>query len=319
VGLDSFGQSCSCTLSNFKWTVGGTTFQSWSPTTPAFPNATPPTAANPSASYYDPGPGPLTNPTAHWYWNDPNQATETVSCTATVTPPTGQGAAFPVTATRKVSVQLPAWTATGTGGYMQVNTANPDVTGTIALYAGPSAGQQSGMNWSANVFSSALFTSGTLVLVQTATPSRSYITYTGVGVPGVTHTDPENGKLGLDTRYPYHWNTYGSYSPPALPVPYTTYDDPWQVLNGIASIVLQDQFSDYLMFMPPGSDSQLVPLATFAWGTNGSATIPTTGNWADYVKQNGSDKAGTVSPASQPFTASNGFPSWAQIDVYPSF
>jgi hypothetical protein len=74
-----------CTVSNYTWSVSGATFQSWNPT-------------------FIGGPGPLTNPTAHWYWNDPSQTIETVTCTATVTPPGGDGAPFPVTVTQLVTV-----------------------------------------------------------------------------------------------------------------------------------------------------------------------------------------------------------------------
>ena len=130
----------------YNWSVSGTTFQTWSNTTPANPNATPPTLANPNASYFVGGPGPLTNATAHWYWNDlgPKPKAETVTCAATMTPPAGQGAAFTVTVTKTVYVQTPAFTADGTGGYMQVNTRAPLQNGLISLYAGPSAGQAGG-------------------------------------------------------------------------------------------------------------------------------------------------------------------------------
>ncbi len=309
----------------YNWSVSGNTFQSWSPTTPSNPNATPPTPANPNASSYVPGSGPLTNATAHWYWNDPANKSETVKCTVTLTPPAGQGAAFSVTVTKNVSVQVPAWTASEIGGYVQVNSHCPNYTGN-AFYAGPTAterasGQVGGMNWSANVMSSALFASGTLTLVQLVTPQLSYVTNTGVSVPGVTHNDPENGLYGLDTRYPYTWETQGSYQPPYTPVPYTTSDSPFiGTLNSITSTGMTHLFVDYLLFLPPGSDSKLVPLATNSWSTNGNATIPSTNNWSDYATQHGSDSAGTVSPAtSTPFTAGNAFPSWTRINVFPSF
>jgi hypothetical protein len=322
------GQGCGASISGlpggtgwgtpvYAWSVSGTAFQQWSPTTPAIGTA----PANPNASYYVGGYGPSTNPTAKWYWNDPNNASETVSCTVTLTPPAGQGNQFSVTATKTVAVQVPGWYATGTGGRMQVNTGGEGQNGAISLYAGPSGGQAYGMNWLANVMSSTLFTSGTLQLVQTVIPSMSYVTYTGVGVPGVTHPDPENGKFGLDTRAFVGWATQGSYQPPSTPVAYASHDDPSIGLSsGVASAMMQHQFTDTLMFQPPGSDTQLVPLGTFGWSTNGGATVPTTDNWADYAMQNGSDAAGTVSPAaSTSFTAGNTFPSWTRINVFPNF
>ena len=324
------GQGCKASLSvpsglnvnsqSYQWSVSGTKFQQWSSTTPALLNANPPTQANSQASYEVDGPGPLTNPTAHWYWNDPSSATEQVTCTVTATPSSGHGSAVTVTATQNVAVQLPGWNATGTGGYMRVNTGAPGQNGAYALYAGPNAGQAGGINWSANVMSSALFTSGTLELVQTVIPNASYVFNTGVGVPGSTHYDPENGKNGLDSLYPYGWASYGSYAPPANPVPYTAYDIPSLGLSNATSATMQHQFTDTLMYMPPGGDSQWVPLGTFGWSTNGSASIPNSGNWATYPTQNGTDSAGTVNlTAGIKFAPSNTFPSWARINVFPTF
>ena len=98
------------------------------------------------------------------------------------------------------------------------------------------------------------------------------------------------------------------------------FDEPTAPLsNSIGSITIKHQFVDYLMYIPPGS-SQVVPLATLTWSTNGNAVIPGTGNWADYAKQNGSDSAGTVSPTRQTnFTPVNTFPAWIRIDVFPNF
>ena len=216
-------------------------------------------------------------------------------------------------------MQVPGGFGYETGGYMQVNTNAPKFNGAIAFYAGPSSGQAGGMNWTANVMSSALFASGTIELVQVVTPNASYVNYTGVGVPGRTYNDPENGMFGLDTSYPYAWAATGSYQPPYNPVAYMTNDNPAIGLSSsFASVAMKHQFTDYIMFQPPGS-SEWVPLGTASWGTNGSATVPTTDNWGDYVKQNGSDAAGTVIPTAQtPFTQGNTFPSWARVNVFPN-
>jgi len=74
------------------------------------------------------------------------------------------------------------------------------------------------------------------------------------------------------------------------------------------------------MYLPPGSDVQWVPLAAFAWSTNGSATIPVSGKWSDYVLENFSDSAGTVTPSAMtPFKPWNTHPSWTQIDASNPF
>ncbi len=94
-------------------------------------------------------------------------------------------------------------------------------------------------------------------------------------MPGATRSDPENGMFGLDTRSPYGWVTTGGSSSVMGPQ-YTAYDAPSLGLNIATSATMQHQFTDYLMFAPPGS-SQLVPLGTATWSTNGSATIPGVG------------------------------------------
>jgi hypothetical protein len=86
------GQKCSPTmtvspsgysLSNYQWSVTGTTFQSWT------------VSADQSYTTEVDGPGPLNGPNTtstppipgpSWYWNDASSTTETITCTATVTP-----------------------------------------------------------------------------------------------------------------------------------------------------------------------------------------------------------------------------------------
>ena len=313
VGTNQSGASFAGTLSNFRWSVSGTTFESWSPTTPAFPNASPPTQANSQASYYS-GVIPATSST-QWYWNDLIAAKETVSCTVTVTPPAGQGNSFSltVTAPKQVNVQVPAWKATGTGGYMQVNANCDGINPTISLYAGPTKGTSyvGGMNFALTVYTpqTPAFGNGQIELVQIITPNYTYVTNTS---PPQNHAFPQNNMKGLDAAYPYksfstpETNEDDPTDSPNIPLPSTT-----------ASATLQGTFTDYLMYEPPNS-SQFVPLATFTWSANGTASS-STGDWAHYKGPTGTDAVGgTVSDpnTATPFTADKGgtdFPSWTQI------
>ena len=311
-----------CTVSNYQWSVSGTTFQDWEPTTPKIGTA----PANPQASYFLGGSGPLTNPTAHWYWNDPNQTTETVTCTATVTPSAGQGAAFPVTTTQKVSVQLPTWTATGTGGYVQVNTKAPRDPN-YEVWVGPlvSNGKNSGMDWKASVFTPTTpsFGTGSLEIVQLVTPNESWTLNT---VPPQSQSSPDNNITELDGTCPYGAVVAESAQPmmdgdnPGIPL-----------TSGSTTIRTsatdKDSFIDYLLYMPPvpaTTDSNFpacrwITLAQFDWSINGSAKIPGTGKWSDYVTQNHSDAAipSTVTPSgTAPFAGVVGpdfFPSWTRV------
>lgn len=279
------------TLSNWQWTVSGTTFEDWGPSSPLYPNA----------SYFIGGPGPLTNPTAHWYWNDSQQAQETVSCTATCSPPPNLGQPFTVTSMQNVSVYVPGWTATGTGTYMQVNTKAPQ---------DPEYELWGNMSWDATVATPTMpaFGQGTLELVQIVTPNDSYTTY---AQPVQNRSDPINGITGLDTQYPV--------SSAIESVPYADGDSPGLPLTSSGSTVagsakFQPTFIDYLMYLPPGSDVKWIPIAAFPWSTSGNATVPISGNWSDYVRQNLSDSAGTITPSTATsFKPWNIHPSWTRV------
>jgi len=315
------GQHCSaslngipagCTVSNYQWSVSGNTFQTWSADTPAVGS----NPYNPDASYYVGGPGPLTNPTARWYWNDlaantNGPAHETVSCTLTITPPAGQGAAFAVTATRKVTVYWPLWTAFGVGGTMVVSNGYPN-NGDYWLYAGPTpgSGETGGMDWYAIVSppdpNPAAFGAGSLQIVQLVIPGMIF-----TSTDGDKYNWSTNGQEGLDTSYPYGWvttsPTYFSRDSPGIdlshPLPGTL----------AYSGGLQDQFEDYLLYFAPGS-AQCVPLGRFVWSTAGSATIPFQNGNLDWAFWPGTS-AGTVTPSGTPsrnFVPNNSFPMWTQ-------
>lgn len=195
---------------------------------------------------------------------------------------------------------------------MQVNTSAPNQKGAICFYAGPTAGQKGGMNFTATSTTPPLFGPGTVELVQIITPIEDYMTN---AVPSVKVPDPEDSKIGLDTHYPKTGPVYVEGGQP-----YQTNDSPaFGLANDVKSIVMQHSVTDYLMYEPPGS-TQFVPLATFSWSTNGSATIPPSNNWADYATTHGSDSAGTVTPSSQTnFQVGNTFPSWTRVNVFPGF
>jgi hypothetical protein len=298
-------------IPTYSWDVTGTTFQVWSNTTPETLQG----PANPQASHYVSGPGLLSLPTASWYWNDlgPTSKPETVSCSVTLTPPTGQGSAFTVSPSQTTTVMMPDFTGTGTAGYMQVNTSAPGDSN-YELWAGPTApmissGMTGGMSWDLSVTTppSPAFGLGNLELVQIVTP---YLTYSANG--GATQTYSPG--TGLDGEYPYAQGQ-------ELSGHLMNSDSPGMGLINMFFTVTQATFTpgftDYLMYEPPNS-TQFVPVGIFVWSTSGSAALPAAPNnsWSQYSTMHGgdpADAAGTVNAPNVDFVQTNSFPSWTQI------
>ena len=149
----------------YSWSVSGTTFQSWT------------VSSDQSHTTEADGPGPTNVASPGWYWNDNlgsnGQKVEQVTCTATVTPPTGQGAAFSVTTTQPVTVWVPIWTGTGMGGAVYVA---PSGSSYLLEAADNSTSGKNGMTWLLTVASPnpSLFGDGTVSMVQLVIPGRSF-------------------------------------------------------------------------------------------------------------------------------------------------
>jgi len=244
-----------CTVSNYQWKVSGTTFQSWSGTS--------------SASSYVDGPGPLTNPTAHWYWNDLQPTTkETVSCTATVTPPAGEGSPFTVTATKQVHVMVPPHTVTPVIGQVQLNAFRPRAGGNSWLYAGPdliNSRSANGFDWYVSVTTPSLFGGGGLwESVQIITVGRSRTPNNGSAQSSLY-----SGQTGLDQTCPYG-STHAADGTTSREG-----DSPgYSVENTYQAYSAGESFVDYILYCPPGNDSAWVPLYKLAWNWSANASRP---------------------------------------------
>jgi len=133
------------------------------------------------------------------------------------------------------------------------------------------------------------------------------------------------GYMQVNTYDPaYPITDYALYAGPTLAMDYNNQPGGINVTAyNVKSATQKHQFVDYLLYQPPGSNSQWITLAQFNWSVNGSATLPTTGNWADFAGQNGSDAVGTVTPnTTTQFTSVYGpnfFVSWTRINVFPNF
>ena len=290
------GQQCTASLSglpavfapggslqnnvSYSWAVSGTAFHEWRQTTPQVGNNFP----NPNASFYDPitgqpslpTPNQLTLPTPQWHWNDPMANGEKVTCTATLTPPSGQGSAITITVSpQTVNVQVPAFSASNTVGKGYVGPYNDSTT--LSLYVGPTPPliadkKMQGSTWRTSVTMPAspnYSGAGYFGYAQLATPGE-YVTINGVEIS----SDATDEGEGLDNIFPYQLTNIPARFT-ADSTPYDSGDSPALSLNASFSAVrLRDSFKVYLMFMPPGTGSNWVPLAEGEWATYASSANP---------------------------------------------
>lgn len=258
------GQGCTATVtgatsgSTYQWSVTGTTFQSWT--------------ASASSAVLSSGPGPLTGSSAHWYWNDAAATVEKVACNVTLA-----GQSSPIIVQGLVIVRVPTVSAAnnlGVGYVGPYNSAAP-----VSVFASPSAlmrnlGYADGSTWvtSVSLPTTAAFSgTGKWGYAQIITPGEYLIADDGTKYPG-------NTTVGLDGGFPYRASTH-----PTDGLPYNDGDSPaLPTADTFKSVQLTDFFKTYLMFQPPGSDVQWVPLQESDWSTNFNASRPSTGHWTDF-------------------------------------
>ena len=288
------GQGCTASLSGlpsipgatitYNWAVTGHTFQSWNGTS----GTTPVKAVL--------GFGAPANPTAHWYWSD-QQNTQNVTCTATVTPPSGQGSSFTITPVQSVLVNVPTADAKNFTGVGHIGLYHSG-SSQLSMLADPTALMQNsnrnfGSTWETSVLLKTPFTGspGKWGYAQIITPGEYLTTEDGILTPSPYTT----GKEYLDGAFPYKVpkdptdqpthltdsisrNIYNNGDSPALPL-YDLYKEG----------TLTDYFGTYLMFLPPAApsaaisnDVQWVPLQKSKWNTNLHAYRPDSGLWSDF-------------------------------------
>ena len=146
------GQQCSAKLNgipsgctaSLQWTATGNTLQGW---TGVFAGNTA-TISGP-ANPYTWSQASLTAAGSVWYWSD-TAGSKTVTCTATVTPPSGQGNPFTVTATQTVILDVPTPNEMDTANPPRIDSLYPPVTGP-ALWAGSTVANHNGSQWNDSV------------------------------------------------------------------------------------------------------------------------------------------------------------------------
>ena len=91
-----------------------------------------------------------------------------------------------------------------------------------------------------------------------------------------------NGHNGLDGSYPYL--NRGTPSPTPWAADGVTFhyfeDRPGSSIDWLTSCSLSNSFSTYMMYLPPGSGSQFVPIHKLEWHSAGTATLLGGSVWA---------------------------------------
>ena len=284
------GQGARASLSggnftSYSWTIPGDTFKSWGLSADeSHGQTTYLSAADTSA------------PSPHWFWKK-DQADATVSCNAQVLMPDGTSQS--VSAEKKVQVLKPSYFFGPNVGYTVVK---PDVS----LNCGDDAKQVSGIKWTAAVGTPDLFVgngTGTWRFLQLCSLDRLQYTFFSP-LPSTVQTDG----LVLDaggggSGFPYQ----GTYAADSTA---TNQNKNWEDDNpdigmiwGCNYISSNDSFKTYLMYSPPGTDVQWVPLAVLSWAWCSSSSKSITNVWSQPTP-------GVYADGSQPTSQ---HPEWTNI------
>lgn len=257
------GQGCTgnltagpATLSNYSWSVPGDTFANFEMgTTPG----TMFTSGKPYGHVNDVDPSEYQKPSPHWYWKKGTDSGDekTVSCTATATPPTGEGDPFTVTAEKKVKVWRPSDGFRPSAGDVYAMGDN-SVIGNIDFH---------GAVGTPDLFKTYWGDCGVWQPTQLCDIERTSMTY--IGWPKNVTTDG----LVLDAEFNYASSQISQSDPAPWPADSTAdvsdeklwSDAPQSDVSYCVSAICGDTFNTYMMYQPPGPDSQWVPLHKCVW------------------------------------------------------
>ena len=269
------GKDCSATLTvsglptlqNFVWNVSGDTFKFYEAHG----------GSSGFARVTEMIPADWTQATPTWHWRSDN--TENVWGQADVYV---NGVSIgSIIATKPITVWCPyyacgyniggvyVWNSPVLGICVQAINVNP-----------PAPPIKSGISWTGQAFPQDLFQlngTGIWAFVQLIRPGRSYVS----DIDG-THSNPNNGLLGLDTSYPYapdggvfaaDNSNSGIADDNSI---YSSGDSPGSGLNDhITSISINEGFKTYMVYRPDYlHGNQWVPLHRILWNWNSSATRP---------------------------------------------
>jgi hypothetical protein len=228
-----------------------------------------------------------------------------VKCTATVATPAGTGGPLTVNAHQDVQLLRPNAPIPHIVPYIvEVNDNDPFQTGNPwMLYVGPQGNNGIfGITWDESVSNPAPFTTATGGHWN-FTQLTSFVEYDSKTSTGTTHYGGNYGKSGLDGNWPYNNLQY-----PLDGQDKQSGDDPGVgLLDTYSHYDIDQDFSTYVMYQPPGTDVQWVPLWLFTWEWTANPDIPGT-SWSAWSPDTQAGVVTSMQPA-----ISTAQPTWASL------
>ena len=271
------------TITGYKWTIPDVKFKSWTP------DQTKAVLETFSADDED-----LERQEIQFYWVDAEP--KMVKCVAT-----RSDGGMDVTATANFNVVAPEVTWNHTLGQMQLAASNNRVAvapalpnlppAAFGLYnfvvrAGEDFPPANGMDWEAKVeimaqgWPAGMWNFTQVIVHDTGTEINENGQKTLVHYPKGA---PTEASPVLDLEYPYRGFTYNTGKNldfgGVLAEFVNSGDSPNTSLGGLRDLQKRTEFKVYLMFRPPGTNSQYVPTKVMSWFGDGGA-VKLGGNWS---------------------------------------
>ena len=302
-----YGTTVAC-----QWTVSGKTVQANSWTVSSGDTSATFSGLVNSYTYSSQAVNPATTAGPTWYWDD-STTSQTVTCVATITPPSGQGTPSTKTVTQAVTLDIPTYTPGSSVGTVLLDSSYAGNPGNLALHAGGGADGVPGITFKDTVGVPAFYTSpGSWYHLQLITVSRyetplgstTAIGASGNSVKGALDAGPEDPG-GVTYVYGGAFSADGTTQSLDNDSPGFLVHDTYQEYN-----VKSESFQDYVMYQAPGTNGISVPLKSLTWSWN--VDVKSTGTPKSWANWKGAPTNGTITPPGTP-TQTLIYPTWTAL------
>lgn len=273
------------TANGFNWTASGNPFKNWQV---SFTSPSDSTAASLVPF------GTQTQPSVTFYYSQPApQSTVATSVHLVVPPGALPAAGLDTTLSKTCVVDPPTWTIGETTGTTRLKPASSPW---YVAFDGASHTYSTGLSltagivWYGTVTTPAAYGSGGGWNVTQLGKLHRVRSEDGT-LQGLACNDflALDGSFGYDPVYPGLYSDTGSQQGSG--------DSPqdW-FFSSTESLTINDNFTDYLMYRPPGAGSCFVPLENFTWFWKGQVLPDTSGGWRLF-NAGGSSATGSQYPS----------------------